>query len=611
MKKLLLIFGLFYASISLFSQEQTIKTKIEKVKVFLSGAQISRSAKVNIAAGKSTIVFDDIPVNVNEESILVNSTGDFMMLSVLNQIESNPVGVGSAEELTLLNRQLKQYNDSIAFEKSRLEIYKSQLSLLARLDNKFDPQDSFSLNDIKDAIEFQNVKLSDIKTSEIKSNDKILFYNSKIQELNMKISNLPQKITVQKRKVVVDLSSEAPTLGNFTISYYTGSAQWSSSYDIRVKDINNPVELHHKADIIQYTGENWDNVMISLSNGNPAESAIKPNLLANYIEYTAPVEVLKLYGIKEDKTISGTVTDKNDGQPLPGVNVQIQGTSIGAITDLNGKFTILAPKGSTAILFSFVGYKNKLSPINNQIVNIQLEYNNQQLDEVVVVGYGVQKKQVVGATTSVPVNTVINQTSVEFDIDFPYNIPSDNRKHSVMIRELSFPASYQYYCVPKLNKEAFLIAKITNWENSDLSEGSANLYFEGTYLGKSQLNLKGVKDTLLLSLGRDKNIKIERTTLKDNSSKQLIGNKKTDEKGYQISIKNLKKQPVNLLVEDQLPLSTLEEILITPLELNNGEFDQNTGSIKWPIRIESQKEKTIVFRYSIKYPKGFQISEGK
>jgi hypothetical protein len=370
--------------------------------------------------------------------------------------------------------------------------------------------------------------------------------------------------------------------------------------------------LYHKADVYQSTGESWDNVLLSLSNGNPAESAVKPTLKVNYIDYTAPSEVLKLYGIKEDKTITGTVTDKQSGVPLPGVTIQIQGTSIATITDSNGKFSIKAPKGSSALFVSLVGYKNKLAPLYSQIINVRLEYDDQKLDEIVVVGYGVQKKtQVVGACISVPVNVVDNQTTVEFDIDMPYSIPSDGRSHSVLIRELSFPATYQYYCVPKMNKDAFLIAKITNWETSDLSEGSANIYFEGTYLGKSQLNLGGIKDTLLLSLGRDKNIKVERTPLKDNNIKQLIGNKKTDEKGYQISIKNLKKQAVNLLIEDQLPLSTFEEIVINPIELSKGEYDENTGSIKWQMHIESQKEKTITFKYSIKYPKGFQISEVK
>lgn len=617
MKILLLISLTIYLTCNSFSQEQTLKSKIEKVKIFQAGAQVQRSAKVNIAPGKSVIVIDDIPVDVSEESILVSSTGNFMMLSVVHQIDQQVFGENNTEDLIRLNLQIKLYNDSIIFEKSRLDIYKSQLNLLSKLDNKFDPQDSFSLNDFKEAIDFQNVKLSDIKTKEIKSNDKISLYNIKIQELNTKIANLPKKTTKSKRKIIIDISSQSATSGIFSISYYIKNAGWDSSYDIRVKDINNPVELSHKADVYQNTGENWDNVYLSLSNGNPSQSGIKPNLDTYYLQYSAPTEVLKLIGIKEDKTISGTVTDRQDGQPLPGVNVQIQGTSIGTITDLDGKFSIMAPKGSSSILFTFIGYKNRIAPLLNQVVNIQLEYDNQQLDEIVVVGYGTEKKtrkrdnetNIEDNKEIVPVNTVNNQTSVEFDIEVPYNIPSEGRKHAVIIRELSFPATYQYYCVPKLDKDAFLIAKITNWETSDLSEGSANLYFEGTYLGKSQLDLNGVKDTLLLSLGRDKNIKIERTPLKTNNSKQLIGNKKTEEKSFLISIKNLKKQPINLLLEDQLPVSTIEDIAINPLELCGGILDSDSGKVKWTINLESQKDKTITFKYSIKYPKSFQISD--
>ena len=611
MRSLLLILCAIYFIVPSISQEQFVKSKIEKVKVFQNGAQVNRSAKVNILAGESLIVFDDIPVDVNEESILVSAIGDFMMLSVVHKIEQQQIGESNPGDLSQLNHQIKLYNDSINYENSRLEIYKSQLNLLSKLDNKFDPQDSFSLSDFKEAIDFQNVKLSDIKIKEIKSKDKILFYNIKIQEFNIKIANLPQKMMVSKRKIIIDVSSKSSTSGSFSISYYIKNAGWTSSYDIRVKDINNPIELSHKADVFQSTGENWESVHLSLSNGNPAQSGVKPNLDSYYIQYSAPVEILKLFGIKEDKNIYGTVTDKIDGQPLPGVSVQIQGASVGTITDLNGKFSILAPKGSTAILFSFIGYKNKVASLSNQLINIQLEYDNKQLDDVVVTAYGIKRTGPNEGKEIVPVNTLNNQTSVEFDIEVPYSIPSDGRKHAVIIRELNFPAIYQYYCVPKLDKDAFLIAKITNWESNDLSDGNANIYFEGTYLGKSQLNLVGIKDTLLLSLGRDKNIKIERTQLKDNFTKQLIGNKKTEEKGFQISIKNLKKQPINLLLEDQLPLSTIEDIEINPIDLNYGILDENSGKIKWTVNIESQKEKTISFKYSIKYPKDFKITDEK
>lgn len=92
-----------------------------------------------------------------------------------------------------------------------------------------------------------------------------------------------------------------------------------------------------------------------------------------------------------DITISGTVTDSN-GQPIPGATVSVPGTTTGTATDLDGKYTITVPEGST-LVFSFIGFDSQTVEVGNrQTINITLEESLQALDEVVVVGYGTQEK---------------------------------------------------------------------------------------------------------------------------------------------------------------------------------------------------------------------------
>ena len=93
----------------------------------------------------------------------------------------------------------------------------------------------------------------------------------------------------------------------------------------------------------------------------------------------------------QNKTIKGTVIDAA-GEPLIGVNVSVKGTTIGSITDVDGKYTFEAPSNGT-LVFSFIGYKTAEIPINGQSTfNQTLNEDTQNIDEVVVVGYGVQKK---------------------------------------------------------------------------------------------------------------------------------------------------------------------------------------------------------------------------
>lgn len=102
-----------------------------------------------------------------------------------------------------------------------------------------------------------------------------------------------------------------------------------------------------------------------------------------------------------NRTIKGKVTDKV-GDPLIGVSVTVTGTTVGAMTDIDGAYTINMPQGATQLRFSFIGFKEQIVSIQNKTnIDIVLEEDNQLLDEVVVVGYGTQKKETLTGSVAV------------------------------------------------------------------------------------------------------------------------------------------------------------------------------------------------------------------
>ncbi|MGB4843838.1 MAG: DUF4139 domain-containing protein, partial [Ferruginibacter sp.] len=162
-------------------------------------------------------------------------------------------------------------------------------------------------------------------------------------------------------------------------------------------------------------------------------------------------------------------------------------------------------------------------------------------------------------------------------------------------------------CVPKLDQDVFLTAKITDWNDLNLLEGESNLFFEGTFLGKAMINPKTSGDTLNISLGRDKNISVKRTSVKEYSKKQFLGSNKIDYRTFEISIRNNKKQAINLVVEDQFPVSTMKEVEVDKIENKEAELDSETGKLKWTIQLAPGKEKKVDFKYAVKYPKNNSI----
>ena len=142
--------------------------------------------------------------------------------------------------------------------------------------------------------------------------------------------------------------------------------------------------------------------------------------------------------MKENNKIGGT----DNGEPLVGASVVIRGSTIGTITDLEGKYSLAIPAGGGDLQIEYLGYIAQTQPINSSNINIRLEEDHKMLDEVVTIGYGTLSKEmltgaVAGVKTSaprpaskpvpVPVAQVENTTSVEFEIKTPYTIASENK----------------------------------------------------------------------------------------------------------------------------------------------------------------------------------------
>ena len=125
------------------------------------------------------------------------------------------------------------------------------------------------------------------------------------------------------------------------------------------------------------------------------------------------------------------------------------------------------------------------------------------------------------ATPPVPVEKKIGETTVTFDINIPYSIPSDGKIQTVEIQQLTIPADYKYITLPKLSTLAYLTANITDWAKLSLQSGEATLYFENTFVGKSYLNVNQLTDTLTFSLGTDNSILVKREKRKDFTSTKV------------------------------------------------------------------------------------------
>ena len=618
MKKVISIFLL--SPLMAFGQVKTqpVNSNIEQVTVFFNGAQVQRSANASINSGRTELVFKGLTLNLDPRSLQVKSEGSFVVMSVNHQT-NYLTETDKKDTIKILEKLRDEMNDKINTENDKLTILNHQETLLQRNEVQLlgVQNNSMKLEDLKQTIDFQELKYAFILEKRQNTNKSIGKIRIEINKINLQINELSSKKTDPTSEIHVIVNATNAALGKFQISYLVPNANWYPTYDLRVKDISSPLSILMKANVSQSSGEDWKDVKLTLSTGNPTESGSKPNLqpwrlgMRTVYKNNRNIDLSYFNRNPNIKHISGIVTDGQNGEPIVGASVYVKGTNNGTVTDVNGHYELDLPITGNIITISFIGYESYDLPITQPLMNVSLKEASSALQEVVVTGYARKAKsstkdyeKLEAPTTSTTEITTEKQqaTTTTYDIDLPYSINTDGKYNAVEIKDFTIPANYQYYVTPKLDRDAFLTAQIVDWEQYNLQSGEANLFFEGTFLGKTYLNAQATNDTMNISLGRDKNVVVTRTKLKEFTKKGFLSGKRMDSRSFDIVVRNKKSQAINIIVEDQIPLSVNKEVEIEH-EHKNAELNAETGELTWKLKVESGKEQKVNLYYTVKYPK--------
>lgn len=206
------------------------------------------------------------------------------------------------------------------------------------------------------------------------------------------------------------------------------------------------------------------------------------------------------------------------------------------------------------------------------------------------------------------VTTVQTTLNTEFEISLPYTVSSSARPTVVDIRNYEMKADYIYSVAPKLDADAFLMARAIGWEEFNLLPGEANIFFEGTFVGKSLIDPNSIRDTLAISLGRDKRVVVKREKLKDLTSRSMMGASRKESYAWEISVRNTKTEGIKIMVEDQVPVSQNSQIEVTVLDAGGASYYKQSGKLMWTIDLKPNDTRKVIYKFEVKYPKDKVVS---
>ena len=507
-----------------------VESALERVTVFLNGAQVQRTAAVRLPAGRSTVRFVKLDPELNPQSIQLNAPG-MTVLSVTHSINYLDPAPATAEA-TQLREQIEAGNDSIALEQSMVEVYEREESMLVANQSIGGTAAGVDPVLLEVAANFFRQRMTEVKQARLAHLKRIDALKEEVQKLEQQLQRLAgdlQPVPSSEISVLVDRSAAGTSA--FELRYVTRRASWQPLYDVRVADTAHPLALHYRAAVRQWTPEDWENMRLTLSTADPNRRGVRPQIAPQYARY---FEDLALIRQTRDRHVA--------------------------------------------------------------------------LDEVVVTAEAPKNAPVeAGAAGYLTVETRSNTTSTEFEIQEPSTIAANADPSVVDIAQHQVDAAYEYYTAPALSPAAYLTARITDWEALELVSGSANLFFNDTFVGRTYLDMDTVSDTLDLSLGPDPEIVVRRRRVEEFSKRQFLGGRRTDTAAFEIELRNTKSVPVTIVVEDQIPLSSDSGIQVSLEDAGGATHTESTGILRWEKTIPPAATETLHFAYTIRYPRDRRI----
>lgn len=515
---------LLLVSTQLTSAQSVLETNASLLDatIYSRGASLHHTAKqLSIPSGNSELVINQIAQNVDPQSIRVTSeSNQITILSVSFERDYLVKGENQSSQYIALK---KEYDDAKGVLDDMSNARKGEESTLALLEEnrKFGGQNGVSPTSMAAMIKYYRdeykvlsaniIRLKDKESEQQKTVDKL---KKQMQEAGGNGQNAGQ--------LVVRMNSNQAVKTNFDINYFTDNVSWTPFYEIRVDNLNEPVQLVYKSNVSQNTGIDWKQIKMAFSSGNPRRNNNAPQLNPWWI------------GFQQN-----------------------------------------------------IAYSQKLQ---GKVAGVQMESMEERVSnsDMAVVEQ--------------------NQLTTNFVVNTPYDVYSNQKPQAVQLKQYQLPAKYSYFTAPRLDDAAFLVAKVSEWQKYNLLAGNANLIIDNNFAGNSYINPNSTEDILTLSLGRDERIITKRERINEEGSTSFFGSSQKRIYTYEISVRNSRKEAIDIDVKEQFPLSTEKDIEIKLLETSNAKVNDEKGELSWNLNLKPGETKKLIVSYSVKLPKDKVVS---
>ncbi len=549
---------IFVATFSIASNAQAedikVDSTIKSATIYADRATLTRRGTLEVPAGSHILMFEGMPINTYTNSLKAGGKAKGKVtFGALTHKRANAQDCIRPKEREL-NDTLLLLQDSrrvLGAEKKALKAGRTFLENIGKQAYLRENEDIAKLdlnpNDWANAADSLTLEIAENLKMALAMDVKIREVDGKIQKTQNDLNDLR---TGQKQSYTVSIPVEVAAATTLTVDldYQLPNVGWQPIYDARLETKTGSLELVQYGSVWQRTGEDWDDIEITLSTAQPSRGASLPELHPHWVS------------IFEAKQRGRTMMRKE----MP----QMMAMDMAAGAPMESFAANAAPK--------------------REMLEEKVHLQSAQINTEGFVG----EYKIVGLS----------------------DVKSNGERSKHLIGTFETENKLQVQIKPQIDTSAYLVAQTTLKGEAPILPGQVNLFRDGAFIGQSYIPMLRQGDQQDLGFGVDDNVTVTRSMLKDKRSEAgMISKDKVLERTYVTEIKNLHKDPIEIAVFENAPVSKDERVRVEIVqnETTQGyktDIDNKKGVMRWVTTLKSQEESEISLGWKVNWPKDTKIS---
>jgi uncharacterized protein (TIGR02231 family) len=542
-----------------FAAQIPATSTVDAVTVFLSGAEVTRLAKVHLDKGEHTITVGDLPASAVPGSIRVEgrATGklDIGSIDTAQKLLLHAQSDAADAQRKALEDKIQALKDQKKSVQAQAQAAKTQQKLianLAQLPTRPTSQSApaTSLDDWTKILSLIAQGTTDASKLALDAEQKTREIDRQIADANALLSALAPARSEQT-EVQIHVIAQSPLDVDLSLRYQVPDAHWAALYDARLstgtKTEPPKLSLDRRAAITQRSGEDWNGVTIHLSTARPSDGSAAPDVETQVVDFEP-----------EPKPVAAMAPP-----PMPAPALMAR-SKMAARPDAS---------------MEAAGLADAVVPTEETVAQLS--------------------------------TTLFDAT---FDVPGRVTVAATGEPKRVLLSTEDSEPTLGCRSAPKIDTNAYLYAKIKVAKGMPLLPGIAYLFRDGTFVGTGNLPLLRSGEDHDIGFGVDDQVKVKHAVLEDKRGETgLISTSHVDSRDFQVNVRNMHERPIDVTIFDRVPVSQNDDIKVeitgraTPTTQN---VDDKRGVIAFAARLEPDEEKILQYGYRVTWPASKSIVYG-